>query len=148
MKSTAWVCILAAAISTGACKKQVAPPPAPAKPLVEVTLSDASFAGKHTGDTTGKLSVPVSLMNNHSSGLQISAVSIAIMDDNGAQVCGAKITGDKLAPANSWASDVEIDCAYEKFGGSRDLKVTGTVVFSADGDTKTKKIRGQVKLVN
>ena len=109
MKSTAWVWILAAAISTSACKKQVAPQPAPApKPMVEVTLNDVSFAGKHTGDTTGKLSVPVTLMNNHSSGLIISAVSIAIMDDSGAQVCGAKVDGDKLAPANAWSSTVDM----------------------------------------
>ena len=149
MKSTAWVLMLAAALGTAGCKKQSAPEPAPApKPLIEVTLKDASFAGKHTGDTTGKLSVPVSLLNNHSGGLMISAVSIAILDANGAQVCGAKADGDKLAPANTWESTIELDCAYEKFGGKKSLKVDGTVVFSVDGANKTKKIKGQVTLVN
>lgn len=155
MNRTALFMLMGGLAAAPGCKKQTAPEPAvqaepepEPPPPIEIAWGEASYAGMHGADDTGKVTIPVTITNNRDASIDIDVVEVGVNKDD-VRVCDVKASEENQSVAGGGQSltiTLELDCPWTGVDGANRLPVDGMLLYTLDGEHKQKKLSGKVKM--
>lgn len=146
MRTAALALILVAPLTVVGCKKsappEAAPAPAPA-PALQWKWGPATFAGEKSGDSVGKLTIPVSVTIAEGKALVVSSYDVGVATDDG-RVCVSRSDTIEKASDGDLTFEIKADCKFDKLPSGDELKLNGTVTYTFAGEEKTVDVKPKV----